>query len=450
MIVFKATKVRIYPTPDQEIAFARISGCCRLLYNIGLEQRRDHWRNYRSRTGKSISWYGQKKEIRDLKEVAPFLKEAPLHCLQSALANLQTAFDRFFRGHAKYPRPQKRFVSDSFTFPDPGQIRLKPAKGLMHLPKFMGSNRKDDNGPIRALFHRKIKGVLRSVTISRSGTHWYASILTGVEVGAPRPKVPTVFNGTGLDRGVHIPCATAQGEMLGSISGTSRKMERERRLNRDVSRCKKGSSNRLKAKKRLADHKAKMARRRADMIHRISSQLVKNHGWVAIENLKVKSMTASAKGTVEKPGRNVAQKAGLNRAILDKGWGELRRQLGYKLAWKGGTLVEVKAAYSSQECSVCHYIDKESRSKQVYHCTACGNKDHADTNAAKVIKYRALLQLGLIHQGKAQRQPAEGMVAADPGELCGVAPAIQGISSKGKEKGCQIGVSRNDPEKVMA
>jgi len=454
MKTFTATRVRIYPTPDQEVAFAKIAGCCRLLYNLGLEQRRDHWRNYKVRTGKTISWYDQKKEIKALKAVAPFLAEAPNHCLQEALRNLHTAYTRFFEGVSGYPKPRKKFDNDSFTFPDPAQIKMKLAEGLLHLPKFMGPDRrgvtrKDDNGPIRALFHRKIKGDLRSITISRSGTQWYASILMGVEVGEPRPREPSAFNSTGLDRGVHVPCATAQGQMLGYIIETGRMMEREKRLRRAIARCIPGSANRRKAKRKLANHKAKMARRRADMIHQITSHLVKNHDMIAIEKLAVQSMTASAKGTLEEPGRNVAQKAGLNRAILDKGWGELRRQLIYKLARKGGILIEVPAAYSSQECAACHHIDSDNRQKQVFLCSSCGNFDHADTNAAKVIRQRALIQLGITPPViDANPYCAEGMVAPAPGELCGGAFAPQGISWIGEENGRPA--SGNEPEKVMA
>lgn len=447
MFVLKATRVRIYPTPEQERAFARIAGCCRLVYNLGLEQRRDHWRAYRSSTGRSISWFSQKKEIKALKAEFPFLRDVPLHCLQQALANLHAAYQRFFEGHADHPKPRRKFEHDSFTFPDPSpaQMRLDLVGGWLFLPKFKGSSRSDDHGPLRARFHRPIQGTLRRVTISRSGTQWHASILTRVEVGTPRERVPTASNGTGLDRGVHVPCATAKGEMLGHIVETGRMLERERRLRRALARCTPGSSNRQKAKRRLADHRSKMARRKADMIHQITSRLVKNHDWIAIEALAVRSMTASAKGTAEAPGRNVAQKAGLNRAILDRGWGELRRQLGYKLAWKGGTLIEVPAAYSSQECSACHQIDAASRRGQAFACTACGHLEHADTNAARIVHHRACMQLGLIPApagGPAKRQPAEGMVAAAPGELCA------GISSNGEEMG--RAAARNEAEKEPA
>ena len=405
----QAIKVRLYPTLDQEAAFTRIAGCCRLVYNVGLEQRRDHWRRFKASTGKHVSWFSQKAEIKDLKKEAVFLAEAPVHCLQQALANLHRAYERFFKGEGGYPKPRKRFDHDSFTFPDPAQIRLDVSKGLLHLPKFMGSGRKGDNGAIQAVFHRPVQGRLRSVTVSRSGAHWYASILVKVVVGTPRVKVPTVANGVGVDRGVTNPTVLSSGVMLGRAIETKRVRERTKRLARTLARAQRGSANHRKAKMRLAAHKAKTVRRRADMVHQTSSHLVKNHDWVAIEALKVQAMTAAASGTVEAPGRNVAQKAGLNRSILDKGWGMLRAQLLYKMAWKGGTVITVPAPYSSQECAECHHIDPESRKGAVFHCTACGHHDHADVNASRVIHHRAMLQLGLAPVGQAQRQPAEGV-----------------------------------------
>ncbi|MCW3783876.1 helix-turn-helix domain-containing protein, partial [Defluviimonas salinarum] len=112
MTQLKATRIRLYPTPAQEAAFLRIAGCCRLVYNLGLEQRRDFWRQHRATTGHSISWIGQKREITDLKAVAPFLAEVPVHCLQMALKDLDAAYGRFFDGAAGYPRPRKKGEND--------------------------------------------------------------------------------------------------------------------------------------------------------------------------------------------------------------------------------------------------------------------------------------------------------------------------------------------------
>ena len=137
---------------------------------------------------------------------------------------------------------------------------------------------------------------------------------------------------------------------------------------------------------------ARQARRRGDWNHKLTTDLAQNHGLVAVENLRVKSMSRSAKGTVEQPGRNVKQKAGLNRSIADQGWFEIRRQLGYKTRRHGGELVAVPAPGSSQTCNACGVRDPESRQGcgRLFACVHCGHTEHADRNAALTILDRAL------------------------------------------------------------
>src|SRR5690606_14465195 len=132
----KALRVRLYPTAEQAVAFARIAGCCRLVYNLGLEQRTHFWRQHKRVTGRAISWISQKRELVELKAEAPFLKEVPAHCLQAALADLDRAYGNFFAGIAGYPRPRRRYENDSFTFTDPAQIRVDRRNRLLILPKF--------------------------------------------------------------------------------------------------------------------------------------------------------------------------------------------------------------------------------------------------------------------------------------------------------------------------
>ena len=142
--------------------FIRIAGCCRFVYNLGLEQRRTF-----SRRGRTISYIDQQNELPALKRELPWLKEASSHCLQMALRHLDTAYDRLFKGLARPPRPRKKFRHDSFTFPDPAQIRLDAPGGRLVVPKFGKTAR--DNGAIRVRCHRRVKGKIRSVTIARDG-----------------------------------------------------------------------------------------------------------------------------------------------------------------------------------------------------------------------------------------------------------------------------------------
>jgi putative transposase len=152
------------------------------------------------------------------------------------------------------------------------------------------------------------------------------------------------------------------------------------------------SNNRRKAVRALGRHKAKEARRRRDALNKATTHLAKNHSLIVIEDLRVKNMTASAAGTIEDPGVNVAQKSGLNRAILSVGWGMMAVMLGYKCIWYGSELLRVPPMGTSQECSACGRIGPASRvSRDVFRCTDCGNSEHADLNAAKTIRNRGLL-----------------------------------------------------------
>ena len=155
------------------------------------------------------------------------------------------------------------------------------------------------------------------------------------------------------------------------------------RLQRSLSRKVKGSRNRAKARIRLAGLQARIARRRRDATHKATTKLAKSHGLIVIEDLRVKAMTASARGTLEAPGRNVKAKAGLNRALLNVGFGEIRRQLAYKCRWYGSRLLAVNPAHTSQQCSRCGYVAADNRRSQaVFRCLSCGHAAHADTDAA--------------------------------------------------------------------
>ena len=407
MAQHKAARIRLYPTPEQARAFERIAGCCRLVYNLGLEQRRDFWRQHKAWTGSAITWISQKREITDLKVHAPFLTEAPVHCLQMALKDLDAAYARFFAGISGCPRPRKKRENDSFTFPDPAQIQVEAAAGRLILPKF--GRRAGDNGFVAARYHRPLHGELRRVTISREGRHWYASILMRTKRSAPRLASAVLPEQVvAVDCGVTQPFTTSDGCIFGRAIEGPRQLARQRRLARALARTQRGSRRRNRARLRLLAHKSKMARRRRDMIHQVTNQLAKNHRVIVIEALRTKAMTASGRGTVAAPGRNVAQKAGLNRAILDKGWGEFRRQLQYKLAWSGGLLLEVPARDTSRTCAACAHVDAASRiSRDHFRCVACGHSDNADVNAAIEIRRRGLALLRVDARPERSCQPGE-------------------------------------------
>ena len=345
----------------------------------------------------SVGYYAQAGELTDLKAAYPWVAEAPSHCLQQTLMDLDRAFQNFFAGRASYPTFRKKFQRDSFRFPDPKAFVVDEIGQRVKLPKLGWVSYRNGKGR----HSLKLAGKTKSITVSREGKHWFASVLCEIEMADPKPiQAPAV----GVDLGVAQAITTSTGEVLAVLGMTKAEERRKARLQRSMARKQNGSKNRSKARKRLAEFQTRISRRRRDAIHKATTYLSKNHGRVVVEDLRVKNMTASAKGTLEAPGKNVKAKAGLNRVILDKGFGEIRRQLEYKCRWYGSELVAVNPAYTSQRCHECGHTEAGNRPSQaVFRCLKCGHEANADVNAAKNI-----LKAGL-------GLPAAGLAA----EACG-------------------------------
>jgi putative transposase len=182
------------------------------------------------------------------------------------------------------------------------------------------------------------------------------------------------------------------------------------REQRKLSRKKKGSNNWKKQKRKISRLHINIANVRSDFLHKLSTQISKNQARVYVEGLNIKNMSSSARGTIDTPGRNVNAKSGLNKSILDQGWFEFRRQLGYKLSWEGGRLVEVDYRHTSQTCSCCGHRAKENRKSQAeFKCSVCGYEENADVNAAKNIL--TVRQTGMACEANRisgrQQEPAE-------------------------------------------
>lgn len=449
----RAFRFRIEETPEQARAFARIAGCCRLVYNAGLEartgdhaERKAELERLRSdpalaedaealaaaRIASARLARGSVSTI-DIINALPaaragrrygFLAEVPSHCLQQAAVDLDRAFTNFFEGRAGYPRFRSRYENDSFRFPDARQIRLDEANALLHLPKF--GKTKGDAGPLRLRMHRKLRGRIRHVTIIRDGLRWYASIAVGFRKRRRRDAVAEKIRAggpvvaIGMDRNVGEPVALSapvalvpdpapgdgakprpaaiETRFLGGATETSGERRKTKRLQRRLARKARGSKNRLKAKRALAAHKAKLLRRRKDRLRKIARATVASADILVLEDLRLKNMTASAKGTAEAPGTNVAQKAGLNREMLDRGHGMLRLFIEEVAAREGRRVILVDPRNTSRECARCHHVDGGSRKGAVFACTACGHADHADLNASEVILHRAADAIAAIVQ----------------------------------------------------
>jgi putative transposase len=316
-----------------------------------------------------------------LRSDVDWLRACPVHTLQQALKDLSRAYQNWWAGHADAPTPRCKGLNDSFRFPDPADIRLARtgrSSGRVRLPKL---------GFIRLRGWRAIPGAIRNATVSCRAGKWFLAVQWQRE--RPTPE-PSVLPAVGIDRGVAVFAALSDGTSIAPVNHGKKALRALRRAQRALSRKKRGSANRRKARRRVAKMHQRVANARKDFLHKVSTDIAKSHGTVVVEALRVQDMTASAKGTAAKPGRNVRQKAGLNRAILDQGWGMFRLFLRYKLAERGGTLIEVPAAYTSQNCAACGIVDAASRRDRArFVCVGCGHEAHADTNAAINILRRA-------------------------------------------------------------
>jgi putative transposase len=393
---------------DEQTAYAeQVGSICRAVWNTGLEQRRA----YRRRGG-WIDYVEQARQMAEAKKDSEgaWLADAPSHVLQQTLRDLEKACKT--HGTWKVRWRSKARTAPSFRFPDPNHIavrRLNRRWGVVRLPKF---------GLVRFRWSRPLGGTIRNATVSRDGGRWYVSfcIEDGVAEVAPNGKRPA-----GVDRGVAVAVATSDGDLHDRQFASPGETARLKRLQQRLSRSLRTHGRNRRSKRRdavrvqLGRLNARVRSRRADFAAQTAVRLARNHGLVAVEDLRVKNMTASAKGTVEEPGRNVRPKAGLNRAILGKGWGGFLSALAHAARYHGATVVKVNPAYTSQTCHACKHIARESRESQaVFRCVACGYQAHADVNAAKNILAAGLAVTGrgdLAAGRSTKRQPPERLAA---------------------------------------
>lgn len=371
MILMRANRYLLEPTLQQAATLAQWAGACRYVYNAALEQRRDHWRKG------SFSFAQQCREITEARAEFDWLKAVPVHALQQALRDVDSAFQLFFAGLNGFPSPRRKNQGHGFRLPDPSYLKLK------RLSKRVGAVRIPKLGWIKVRNWRPLGGEFRNLTIRHQVGRWYVSIQWQCEVEdpAPSPSPPV-----GIDRGVAVFAALSNGVKIAPLNAFKRIETKLAKAQQKLARKKKFSANWVKQKAKITKLHSHAANARKDFLHKFSIEIAKNHGIVKIEKLNVQAMTASAAGSVKEPGRKVAQKRGLNRSILDQGWSMFATMLRYKLAERGGELVEVSAAYTSQTCSCCGTIDKSSRKNQAtFECGHCGHAENADVNAAKNI-----------------------------------------------------------------
>ena len=353
----KGFKFRIYPSAKQEQRLLAWESALRFLWNLALEQRKLGL----ARPARVFpTAFDQINELKALRAELPFLADVPRNVCAQLLVELDKAWQRCFSRLARAPR-WKRKGKDCLGLTEP-HLKVWRLQGhTLRFPKL---------GNLRTVVHRPLEGRPKSCTIRRDGDQWFVSIVCELELPDPLPRTEPVV---ALDRGITHLIADSDGKLVENPKPLEVALERLAKAQRVVSRRKKGSSNRKKGVCRVNRLHRKIRRQRDHVLHTLSAAYAKSHGTVVVERLQT---------------ANMLQNRSLARRIADAGWGRLVEFLRYKLAWRGGRLVEVTAAYSSQTCSACSAVDAESRYRESFRCTSCGYVDHADLNAAKVLKSR--------------------------------------------------------------
>lgn len=348
----------------------RFAGACRFVFNksLALQNENHEAGNKFLSYVKMAAWLVEWKKAPETE----WLKESPSQPLQQALKDLERAYKNFFQKRASFPRFKKRGHSDSFRYPQ--GVKLDQANNRISLPKL---------GWISYRNSREVVGEVKNVTVSQSCGKWYVSIQTEYEVTEPTHSSTSMV---GLDAGVAKLATLSDGTIFEPVNSFKSNQKKLARLQRAMSRKVKFSNNWNKAKRKVQNLHSRIANIRRDYLHKVTTTISKNHAMIVIEDLKVSNMSKSAKGTAEQHGRNVRAKSGLNRSILDQGWFEFRRQLEYKQLWRGGQVLAINPAYTSQKCACCGHTAKENRQSQSkFECLACGYIANADVNGARNI-----------------------------------------------------------------
>ena len=392
----QAYQFELRPNGEQQRDMRRFAGSCRFVYNKALAlQKANHdaglkYIGYVAMAANLPIW---KREVG-----TEWLNDVPSQALQQTLKDLERAYTNFFTKRADFPRFKKKGRSDSYRYPQGCQ--LDQSNSRVFLPKL---------GWLRYRHRRTALGTVKNITVSNNSGKWFMSVQTEREVEVP---VSTATSAIGIDVGIKRFATFSNGKFLAPLNSFKKHEQRlakyQRRLNRKV----KFSNNWTKAKARVQRIHSAIANARKDYLHKCSTTISQNHAMVCIEDLQIGNMSKSAKGSIEQPGRKVKQKAGLNKAILDQGWFEFRRQLDYKLDWNGGTLLAVPPHHTSQTCPCCGHVSKDNRTTQArFACVSCGYENHADVVGAINILSRGMQILQYEGQDTADASAGRETVA---------------------------------------
>lgn len=378
----RAYKFRVYPTAGQA---SRAAMCLRdhqRLYNAALEERREAWRMRKT----SVRYGQQSAQLKDIRGMEPDQGRWSFSSQQATLRRLDKAMAAFYRRckagqKAGYPRFKALDRWDSVEWPSDGDgCRWKPDMGRVYLQGV---------GHVKVHAHRAVQGRVKTITLKREGRRWYV-VLSCDDV--PLAPLPRTGREIGLDVGVARFATTSDGEIIANPRFARESEAELATAQQALARKRRGSANRRRAKARVAEVHRRTRNRRADFHHKTARALVRECDVIALEDLRIGNMTRSASGTLAEPGVNVAAKSGLNRSILDAGWGQFTGILAGKAEEAGRRIVFVDPRHTSITCHQCG--EKCLRPWQaLVICPVHGGMD-ADVNGARNIATRAGLGSG--------------------------------------------------------
>jgi len=360
-IIHKSYKFRIYPTKEQEEILAKHFGCTRFVFNRFLKERQEEYLN----NGNSLNYYDNAKSLTELKNELIWLKEINSQSLQSALKHLDIAYNRFFRKLAKFPKFKKKFDKQSFHVPQ----SLTIEDGKLSIPKFKKG--------IDIVFHREMEGKILNGTISKSATgKYYVSIVCEVE----HEELDKTNSSVGIDTGIKDLAILSDGKKYENIKSLKTSLKKLKYEQRQFSKKIKGSGQRNKQKTKLALIHEKVANKRKDHLHKVSTDIIKNHDVICVEDLHVKGMIKNHK---------------LAQALSDVSLGMFYNMLSYKASWNDKTIVKIDRFFpSSKMCSNCHWIKQDLTLKdREWTCVCCSITHDRDINASKNILLQGLNDL---------------------------------------------------------
>ena len=359
-IMLKAYKHRIYPTVAQAILLNKHIGSCRFVYNLALETKNTAYVSHR----KNLTCIDLINQLPDLKTECEWLKEVDSQALQQAVINLDKAFTQFFKHGAKFPNFKNKYSGTSFRSPHGKYIDFKENK--VCLPKFRDG--------IKIVREREFKGEIKSATITRNATgKFFISILVETGIEAPKPKPIKEKTAIGIDLGLRHFIVDSNDKEYKNPKHLSVSIDRLKVLQRRVAKKKKGSANRKKAQQKVALLHEHIANQRRDFSHKLSTDLVKNHDTICMEDLRVSNMVKNHK---------------LALSISDAGWGMFEQYITYKCEWYGKNKLQIPTFEASTKvCGECGAINHTlTLADREWTCANCQTHHHRDGNAARVIK----------------------------------------------------------------